>query len=65
LGAAAVPIYFACDTAVALIFYDLLKLVSRSLSLLAAFFRLIMVAILGVNLTNHFVPRLLLKGALS
>jgi len=26
-------------------------------------FRLIMVAILGVNLTNHFAPLLLLKGA--
>jgi hypothetical protein len=63
LGAAAVPIYLACDTAVALIFYELLKPVSRSLSLLAAFFRLIMVAILGVNLTNHFAPLLLLKGA--
>jgi hypothetical protein len=35
LGAAAVPIYLACDTAVALIFYELLKPVSRSLSLLA------------------------------
>ena len=62
LGAAAVLIYLPCDTAVALIFYELLKPVRRSLSLLAAFFRLIMVAILGVNLLNHFAPLVLLKG---
>jgi Domain of unknown function (DUF4386) len=62
LGAAAVPIYLSCDTAVTLIFYELVKPVSRSLSLLEAFFRLIMVAILGVNLLNHFAPRVLLKG---
>jgi len=30
---------------------------------LAAFFRLIQVAILGVNLLNHFAPLVLLKGA--
>jgi hypothetical protein len=62
LGAAAVPLYLACDTAVAVIFYELLKPVSRSLSLLAAVFRLIMVAILGINLLNDFAPLVLLKG---
>ena len=65
LGASAVLIYLSCDTAVALIFYELFKPVSRSLSLLAAFFRLIEVAILGGNLLNHLAPLLLLKGALS
>lgn len=63
LGAAAVLVYLACDTAVALMLYELLKPVSRSLSLLASFFRLAMVAILGANLLNHFAPLVLLKGA--
>jgi uncharacterized protein DUF4386 len=63
LGAAAVLIYLLCDTAVALILYELLKPVSRSLSLLASFFRLAMVAILGANLLNLFAPLVLLKGA--
>src|SRR5215468_3438531 len=63
LGAAAVLIYLLCDTAVALILYELLRPVSRSLSLLASFFRLAMVAILGSNLLNLFAPLVLLKGA--
>ena len=62
-GAAAVLIYLLCDTAVALILYELLKPVSRSLSLLASFFRLAMVAILGANLLNLFAPLVLLTGA--
>jgi hypothetical protein len=56
LGGAADLVMLACDTAVALIFYDLLKPVSRSLSLLAAFFRLIHVAIMAVSSLNHFAP---------
>ena len=56
-------IYLLCDTAVALILYELLKPVSRSLSLLASFFRLAMVAILGANLLNLFAPLVLLTGA--
>jgi hypothetical protein len=63
LGAAAVLIYLLCDIAVALILYELLKPVSRSLSLLASFFRLAMVAVLGANLLNLFAPLVLLKGA--
>lgn len=62
LGVAAVLFYLPCDTAVALIFYELFKPVNRSLSLLAASFRLIMVAMLGVNLLNDFAPLVLLKG---
>jgi hypothetical protein len=65
MGAAAVLIYLLCDIAVALICYELLKPVSRSLSLLASFFRLAMVAILGANLLNLFAPLVLLKGASS
>src|SRR5262245_23665524 len=63
LGAAAALIYLLCDTAVALILYELFKPVSMSLSLLASFFRLAMVAILSANLLNLFAPLVLLKGA--
>ncbi|MFZ0960920.1 MAG: DUF4386 domain-containing protein [Terriglobia bacterium] len=62
LGAAAELITLLCDAAVALIFYELLKPVGRSLALLAAFFRLIFVAIMAVNSLNLFVPLVLLKG---
>jgi Domain of unknown function (DUF4386) len=54
-----------CDTAVALIFYDLLKPVSRSLSLLAAFFRLIFVAVMAINSLDYLGALVLLKGAHS
>jgi hypothetical protein len=63
LAGAADLITFTCDAAVALIFYELLKPVSRSLSLFAAFFRLLYVAIVGVNTLNHFAPLVLLGGA--
>ena len=65
LGAAAALVYLACDVAVAVIFYELLEPVSRSLSLLASFFRLAMVAVLGANLLNLFAPLVLLKSAAS
>jgi hypothetical protein len=65
LGGAADLITFACDAAVALILYELLKPVSGSLSLLAAFFRLMHVAIVGVNTLNHFAALVLLRGAHS
>lgn len=63
LGGAAELIVNACDTGVALIFYELLKPVSRSLSLLALLFRLAFVAIASVNVLNHFAPLLLMSGA--
>jgi len=63
LGAAAALIYLLCDIAVALILYELLRPVNKGLSLLASFFRLAMVAILGANLLNLFAPLVLLKGA--
>jgi hypothetical protein len=55
----------ACDTGVALILYDLLKPVSKRLSLLAAFFRLIFVAVMAVNSLNYFGPLDLFKSAHS
>jgi len=62
-GGVAMLIATVCDTAVALIFYQLFKPVGRGLALLATFFRLMPVAILAVNLLNHFAPLVLLKGA--
>jgi hypothetical protein len=53
-------ITFACDAAVALIFYELLRPVSKSLSLFAAFFRLLYAGIAIVNTLNHFTPLILL-----
>lgn len=47
-------ITLACDTGVALIFYVLFKPVSRNLSLLAAIFRLALVAIMVADSLNYF-----------
>jgi hypothetical protein len=62
LGGAAELVVYACDLGVALIFYELLKPVSRPLALLAAFFRLAYVGIAGANLLNHFAPLLFMSG---
>jgi len=58
-------ITLACDTGVALLFYDLLKPVSKNLSLLAAVFRLVFVAVMAVNSLNYFGLLDLFKGAYS
>jgi len=63
LGFVAELVTIVCDTIVALIFYDLLKPVGRSLSLLAAVFRLMLVAIMAVDSLNYFSPLVLLGGA--
>jgi hypothetical protein len=47
-------ITLVCDTGVALILYHLLKPVSRNLSLLAAFFRLVFVAVMAASSLNYF-----------
>ena len=52
-----------CDLCVALILYELLKPVGRNLSLLAAFFRMVFVAIAGANVLNQFAPLVLLDRA--
>jgi Domain of unknown function (DUF4386) len=62
-GGAAQLVLGACDIGIALIFYGLLKPVSRELALLAAFFRLVFVAVANANVLNHFAPLLLLSGA--
>jgi hypothetical protein len=58
-------ITLACDTGVALILYDLLTPVSRNLSLLAALFRLIFVAVMAVNSLTYFGTVVLFENAHS
>ena len=53
---------FAADAAVAVLFYVLLRPVSRTLALVAAAFRLVQTAILGLNLLNHYMALQLLTG---
>jgi hypothetical protein len=62
LGACAWLIALTCATVVALLLYDLLKPVSKSVSLLAAFFRLMFVAIMAVNTLTFFAPLTFLGG---
>ncbi|HEY3990520.1 MAG TPA: DUF4386 domain-containing protein [Acidobacteriaceae bacterium] len=63
LGGVAQLVVYASDTGVALIFYELFKPVSRTLALLATFFRLVFVAVASANMFNHFVPLIFLSGA--
>ncbi len=63
LGGAVQLIVYACDVGVALIFYELLKPVNKTVALLAMLFRLVFVAIAGANMLNHFAPLVLLSGA--
>src|SRR5215469_9565178 len=63
LGFVAAIILVACNVPLALIFYDLFKVVMRSLSLLVAFFILVATAVEAANILNYFVPLILLRGA--
>ncbi len=63
LGLAADVVMIACYIVVTLIFYVLFKRVSRSISLLAAFFSLVGLAALTANSLNHLAPLILLGGA--
>ena len=63
IGIASDLIMLTFDVVVVLALYVLLKQVNNSLALLAAFFRLVMAAILGINLLNLFFVLLLLSGA--
>jgi hypothetical protein len=61
-GGAAMLIALMCDTALSLLFYQLFRPVHRTVALLVAFFRLMSIAILAVNLLNHYFPLILLKA---
>jgi len=50
------------DVAIAVLFYVLLKPVSKTIALMAAAFRLTQASILGFNLLNYFAVLLLLQG---
>lgn len=63
MGIAGDLIMIMSDVALALIFYILLKPVSNTLALLAAFFRLAQATTLGINLLNLFFVLQLLNGA--
>ena len=65
LGLAALLVMLACDVGVAVIFYVLFKPVNRSLALLGFAFRLVMTAVLSVNLLARFAPLLLLRDVAS
>jgi hypothetical protein len=61
--AAKMVITIACDTGVALLFYGLLRPVNKNISLLAAVFRLILVAVMTVSSLNYFALLGSFKGA--
>jgi len=63
LGFAADSIMLIADVGIAIIFYLLLKPVGKTLSLLAAVFRLTQAVILGFNLLLYYAALLLVKGA--
>jgi hypothetical protein len=63
IGFAGYVAVYLSDLAVALLLYVLLKPVSRSLALLAAFFRSAEAVILGMNMLNHFAAFSLLNSA--
>jgi hypothetical protein len=62
LGFAADSVMLLSDVAIAVLFYVLLKPVSKTLALTATAFRLTQAAILGFNLLNYYAALLLLKG---
>ena len=62
LGGVAEIVVLACDIALAVILYRLLRPVGRTVAMLAAFFRLAYAAINGANVALHFAPLLVLTG---
>lgn len=60
LGFAAGVIVVLCNVPLALIFYDLFKVVNRSAAALVAFFTLVATAIEAANSLNYFAPLVLL-----
>lgn len=63
IGFIADSIMLLSDVAIAILFYILLKPVSKTLALTAAAFRLTQASILGFNLLNYYAVMLLLKGS--
>ena len=63
LGIVSDSVVFLIEIVLVVMLYVLLKPVSKTLSLVAAFARLAMTVIQGINLLNHFFVLLLLSGA--
>ena len=63
LGIVSDSVVFLIEIVIVVMLYVLLKTVSKTLSLVAAFSRLAMTIVQGVNLLNHLFPLLLLGGA--
>lgn len=63
LGLVGDSVVFLIELGIAVLLYGLLKPVSKTLSLVAAFSRLSMAVIQGINLLNQFIVLLLLSGA--
>jgi len=63
MGIAGGVIVLVADAVIAWALYIFLKPVNKSLSLIAAWFRLLFVAIAGINLLNLLIVLLLLSGA--
>lgn len=63
LGIVSDAVVVLLEIAVVVLLYVLLRPVSRTLSLVAAFARLAMTVLMGMNLLNHLVVLLLLSGA--
>jgi hypothetical protein len=63
LGLAADLVMLASYVAVTLLLYDLFRPVDRRLSLLAAFFSLVGIAVLAGNSLNHIAPLMFLQSA--
>jgi hypothetical protein len=62
LGIASDSLVFLIEIALTVLLYVLIKPAGKTLALIAAFARLAMTIIQGVNLINHFVVLLLLSG---
>ncbi len=63
LGIASDSVVFLIEIVLTVLLYVLLKPISKTLSLVAAFSRLAMTIIQGINLLNYFFVLLLLSGA--
>lgn len=65
IGLAAHVIAVACNIPLAVIFYELFKVVNKKLSMFVAGFILVGAAVEGASLFNKFAPLILLRGSQS
>jgi hypothetical protein len=63
IGFSAELLHLACDVAVAMLLYALLRPVDRNVSLLAAWMRLACIVILAMSSLSHFAALRLVEGA--